>query len=99
MDFRFIPISNHHLLESEHALRKGFSPAYAFREVMRHIADNAAQQVDFILSTGDAVDPLGEQGYRNFRSFPRSAWEGDLRSHFETISFRGFERACSRIAA
>jgi len=46
---------------------------------MRHIADNAAQQVDFILSTGDAVDPLGEQGYRNFRSFPRSAWEGDLR--------------------
>jgi Icc protein len=66
MGFRFIHISDHHLLESERGLRLGFSPAYAFRKVMRHIAVHSAQQVDFILSTGDAVDPPSELGYRNF---------------------------------
>jgi 3',5'-cyclic AMP phosphodiesterase CpdA len=63
MDFSFIQITDHHLLESEDAHREGFVPGHALRMVMRHIAENAADKADFIISTGDLVEPPTEAAY------------------------------------
>jgi len=63
-NFSFIQITDHHLLESEEQLRHGFSPGYALRMVMRHIANNAADNSDFIISTGDLVDPCTDETYQ-----------------------------------
>jgi len=63
-DFSFIQITDHHLLESEEALRRGFCPGYAFRMVMRHISQNVADRADFILSTGDLVEPETDANYQ-----------------------------------
>ena len=65
MTFSFIQITDHHILDSETALLKGFSTAYAFRAVLRHIAENHAGDVDFIVSTGDLVDKPTEANYHN----------------------------------
>lgn len=62
--FSFIQITDHHLLESEERLREGFSPGYALRMVMRHIAEHVADKVDFIISTGDLVDPCTDETYQ-----------------------------------
>lgn len=62
-DFSFIQITDHHLLESEEAHRLGFIPGYALRMVMRHIAQNTAAKADFIISTGDLVEPPTEAAY------------------------------------
>jgi Icc protein len=64
MDFSFIQITDHHLLESEEELRDGFSPGHALRMVMRHIAQHAAEIADFIISTGDLVEPPTEKAYQ-----------------------------------
>jgi 3',5'-cyclic AMP phosphodiesterase CpdA len=64
-DFAFVQITDHHLPEQESDLPRGFSPAYALRAVLRHIAQNTALQAEFILSTGDLVDPATPQGYQN----------------------------------
>ena len=63
MNFSFIQITDHHLLESEDAHREGFVPGHALRRVMRHIAENTADQADFIISTGDLVEPPTEAAY------------------------------------
>jgi Icc protein len=63
-DFSFIQITDHHLLESEEALRDGFCPGYALRMVMRHIAQNTAGKADFIISTGDLVEPDTDAAYQ-----------------------------------
>jgi len=63
MDFSFIQITDHHLLESEEAHREGFVPGHALRMVMRHIARNTADKADFIISTGDLVEPPTEAAY------------------------------------
>jgi len=63
MDFSFIQITDHHLLESEDAHREGFVPGHALRMVMRHIAENTADKADFIISTGDLVEPPTEAAY------------------------------------
>ncbi len=63
-DFSFIQITDHHLLESEEELRDGFSPGHALRMVMRHIAEHVADKADFILSTGDLVEPPTEKAYQ-----------------------------------
>ncbi len=63
--FSFIQITDHHLLESEDALREGFSPGHALRMVMRHIAENVAGKADFIISTGDLVEPETEATYQS----------------------------------
>ena len=62
-DFSFIQITDHHLLESEEAHREGFVPGHALRMVMKHIAENTADKADFILSTGDLVEPPTEAAY------------------------------------
>jgi len=62
--FSFIQITDHHLLESEEQLRQGFSPGYALRMVMKHIAEHVAENIDFIVSTGDLVDPCTEEIYQ-----------------------------------
>lgn len=63
-NFSFIQISDHHLLESEERLREGFSPGYALRMVMKHIGEHVADKVDFIISTGDLVDPCTDETYQ-----------------------------------
>lgn len=67
MDFSFVQISDHHLLDTEEALRRGFSPAYAFRKVMRHIAETVGGRIDFIVSTGDLVEPPSAAAYVSLR--------------------------------
>lgn len=62
-DFSFIQITDHHLLESEESHREGFVPGHALRMVMKHIAENAAGKADFIISTGDLVEPPTEAAY------------------------------------
>jgi len=62
-DFSFVQITDHHLLESEEKLRNGFSPGYALRTVMRHISEHVADKADFIVSTGDLVDPPTNETY------------------------------------
>jgi len=63
-DFSFIQITDHHILEFEEQLRDGFCPGYAFRKVIRHISDNVADKADFIISTGDLVEPPTEETYQ-----------------------------------
>jgi Icc protein len=67
MAFSFIQITDHHLCESEAHLRLGFSPAYAFRAVLRHIAEHVADQADFIISTGDLIEPATDRAYQTLR--------------------------------
>ncbi len=62
-DFSFIQITDHHLLESEEAYREGFVPGHELRRVMKHIAENVADKSDFIISTGDLVEPPTEAAY------------------------------------
>lgn len=62
--FSFIQITDHHLLESEEQLREGFSPGHALRMVMRHISETVADKADFIISTGDLVEPPTDVTYR-----------------------------------
>src|SRR5512134_1971714 len=64
MDFSFIQITDHHLLESEEQIREGFVPGHALRMVMKHIAEHTADKADFIISTGDLVEPPTEAAYR-----------------------------------
>ena len=63
-DFSFIQITDHHLLESEGALRRGFCPGHALRMVMRHISNTVADKADFIISTGDLVEPDTDATYQ-----------------------------------
>jgi len=62
-NFSFIQITDHHLLESPDAHREGFVPGHALRMVMKHIAENVADKADFIVSTGDLVEPPTEAAY------------------------------------
>jgi 3',5'-cyclic-AMP phosphodiesterase len=62
MAFTFIQVTDHHLTANESVLTRGFSTNYAFRRVMRHIAEHAAEiRPLFIVSTGDLgeMDPPG----------------------------------------
>lgn len=63
-NFSFVQITDHHLLESEAALRDGFCPGHALRMVMRHIAQNVADKADFIITTGDLVEPDTDATYQ-----------------------------------
>ena len=67
MTFSFIHITDHHLPESEAALVRGFSPTFAFRSVMRHIAEHVAPLADFMITTGDLVEHPSDVSYRNLR--------------------------------
>src|SRR5512139_1806075 len=62
-DFSFLQITDHHLLESPEQIREGFVPGYALRMVMKHIAENTADKADFLISTGDLVEPPTEAAY------------------------------------
>jgi predicted MPP superfamily phosphohydrolase len=63
-NFSFIQIKDHHLLESEEALREGFCSGYALRMVMKHISEHMADKADFIISTGDLVEPDTDATYQ-----------------------------------
>jgi 3',5'-cyclic AMP phosphodiesterase CpdA len=62
-DFSFIQITDHHLMESDGQTRLGFTPDRSLRAVFRHIAAGAGQQADFILSSGDLVEPPTDATY------------------------------------
>jgi 3',5'-cyclic AMP phosphodiesterase CpdA len=77
MAFSFIQITDHHLTASESILTRGFSTNYAFRTVLRHIAEHAAEiNPSFIVSTGDLgeTDPSG--AYRAAVHLLRARVEG-----------------------
>ncbi len=63
MEFSFLQITDHHMLESETLLAHGYSPAYAFRAVMRHIAEHRDHHADFIVTTGDITEIPSETSY------------------------------------
>jgi 3',5'-cyclic AMP phosphodiesterase CpdA len=67
MTFSFVQISDHHLGETKDHLMYGFSTTYAFRAVMRHIATHVADDVDFIVSTGDLVREPTPAAYESAR--------------------------------
>lgn len=67
MAFSFVQITDHHLCETETQLRLGFSPAYTFRAVLRHIAEHVAARIDFIISTGDLIEPSTDRAYETLR--------------------------------
>ena len=64
LGFSFIQITDHHMLEREDQIREGFSPGHAMRMVMRHISENVADKADFILSSGDLVEPGTDETYQ-----------------------------------
>jgi Icc protein len=64
MTFSFIHISDHHILDTESALIRGFSSAYAFRKVLEHIARHQAGKFDFLVMTGDNVNAATPAAYR-----------------------------------
>jgi len=66
--FSFIQMTDHHLRERESDLTFGFSPAHAFRATLRHIAQHAAAQADFIVTTGDLVNNGTEAEYQAARA-------------------------------
>lgn len=65
--FAFVQITDHHLRESESLLIYGYSTAWAFRKVMRHIAEHVAERVDFIVTTGDLVHSGSDAEYESVR--------------------------------
>jgi Icc protein len=67
MSFSFVQITDHHLTESEATLLHGFSTTYSFRAVMRHIAQTIGDRADFIVSTGDLVEPSPSAAYPALR--------------------------------
>jgi 3',5'-cyclic AMP phosphodiesterase CpdA len=66
-EFGFIQITDHHLGEGSGFLRHGFATNYSFFTVLHNIATTTAKRADFILSTGDMVDPPTEAAYRYFK--------------------------------
>jgi Icc protein len=67
MAFRFIQITDHHIMATEAMLSRGFSPSHALRQTLRHIATHHPD-VDFLLSTGDLVDRGIAEEYATFRA-------------------------------
>jgi 3',5'-cyclic-AMP phosphodiesterase len=65
--FSFVQITDHHLRESESDLTFGYSSAYAFRTLVRHVAEHAARTSDFIVTMGDVVETPSETSYRTVR--------------------------------
>lgn len=67
MAFRFIQITDHHIMATEAMLSRGFSPSHALRTTLRHIATHHGD-VDFVVSTGDLVDRGIEAEHATFRA-------------------------------
>lgn len=65
MSFSFVQITDHHLNEAEDQLTHGFSTAFALRATLRSIAETVGQRIDFIISTGDFVQPTTDRAYQN----------------------------------
>jgi Icc protein len=66
-DFSFIQVTDHHLGDHPCHLRYGYATNYAFDLTLRHIAAGGYNS-DFLLSTGDLVDPPTPSGYSYLRS-------------------------------
>lgn len=64
--FSFLQISDHHLGDSHTHLHNGYATNFVFDLTLRQIAA-AAHPVDFLLSTGDLVDPPTGVGYSHVR--------------------------------
>jgi 3',5'-cyclic-AMP phosphodiesterase len=93
MPFSFVHISDHHLCESEETLRRGFSPAYAMRSVMQNIYDQVGSQIDFIVSTGDLVEPSTDTAYLSARKLLGAREEPALAPgpiYFTSFGFKNF---------
>jgi 3',5'-cyclic AMP phosphodiesterase CpdA len=65
--FSFVQITDHHLTASEGRLTRGFSPAYSLRAVLRDVSARVGDEIDFVLTTGDLVEPASEEAYDSAR--------------------------------
>ena len=65
MSFSFVQITDHHLRASADDLTYGYSTAHSLRCVLRHVAEHVASRIDFIVSTGDVVEPPSDAAYEN----------------------------------
>ncbi len=93
MAFSFVHISDHHLCEFEETLRRGFSPAYAMRSVMKNIYDQVGSQIDFIVSTGDLVEPSTDIAYQSARKLLGAREEPAIAPgpiYFSSFGFKNF---------
>jgi Icc protein len=63
----FAQITDHHLTAAHGGLARGFSPDFALRAVLRDLAERAGDDLDFVVSTGDAVERPGDEVYRHAR--------------------------------
>jgi Icc protein len=91
MAFSFVQITDHHLTADESVLTRGFSTNYAFRRVIRHIAEHAVEiNPSFMVSTGDLgdIDPPG--AYRAAAQILRARVEGARAPGPVTVSLDGF---------
>jgi Icc protein len=91
MNFSFIQITDHHVTASESELLKGFSTRYAFRTVLRHIAQHVGTHADFILSTGDLVENPSEDTYQAFLHMLNARNESSKVPEPLYISAEGFQ--------
>jgi 3',5'-cyclic AMP phosphodiesterase CpdA len=66
--FSFVQVSDHHLTAREDGLTRGFSPAYSLRAVLRDIASRVGDGIEFVLSTGDLVEPASAEAYGSARA-------------------------------
>jgi Icc protein len=94
MTFSFVHITDHHLLETEHGLIRGFAPAPALRAVLQHIAGGPAAGADFIVSTGDLVNNGTADQYQAARRIlglaGQTAAPGPLRMTAEGLADKPF---------
>ena len=84
--FSFLQITDHHLGPSETSVRYGYAVNYTFRQTLQHLIFPAAKS-DFVISTGDLVDPPTPQGYaRLLRTLgivaPDGAFPGPLKTSY-----------------
>ncbi len=89
--FSFVHISDHHLFESETRYEYGFSTAYAFRQVIRHIAENVASEADFIVTTGDVAKTSSKETYKHIVKMLNANLSEKLQSGHLQISLEGLD--------
>jgi Icc protein len=63
MRFSFAHISDHHLLDNETDLLRGFSPGHSLRRTLEAVA-KLGNEIDFLLCTGDVVEFPTKPAYK-----------------------------------
>ncbi len=90
-NFSFIQITDCHLMDTPDSLLRGLCTHFTLRRVLQHIARHHADEIDFILATGDYVCFPTDRQYRCFADAvqlrPDAPFPGP-----QTLGFAGLER-------